>query len=445
MSASTPAETSAARPIPWRVATVVGGAYLVQGLVASMGVLMLGALAQLGTPLEEQVGVLISGALPWVLKFGLALGFDLGPRWSPRLRALALAVLNLGVALVFLRLAGLWTQASAGGSHAPAVAAIAPLWVGINALLATQDVLVDNLAVDADPARASRATLGALMGLGHALGFGLLGPLLLVPSVVASGMATGLHRSVPMIVLVGLAIAGLTATLPLARAPEEDPERPEAPARSSSPSAALVLVLAAGLTAFALVMTGPNLTQAVSAELLFNELRWDYARYSRILVPLGAVLGLLGAAGAGPLSARLGPRRAGALAAALLGLGWIAFLAARPLWLHTGTVVALAVVEGLLQPAVLVTLHALALGLAARTRLPTTTFIAAMAAINLPRVFAPMLAVGLAERGWAALFIGAAVSTAAGAGLLAAVAALSTNPGDPDASEPGQTPRSDLS
>ncbi len=71
-----------------------------------------------------------------------------------------------------------------------------------------------------------------------------------------------------------------------------------------------------------------------------------------------------------------------------------------------------------MQAALLVGLHALALVAAARSPLPITGFVLAMAALNLPRVLGPLLAPTLVEHGWVAVFAGCgAVQILAGIGL----------------------------
>lgn len=373
---------------------VVGAAYLVQGLVAAVGVLMLGRLAQLGLPLEAQVGILASGAVPWILKFVVALLLDLGPSWPLRLRGLVLAVLQGGAALC------LWALASAWGSElAPAsISTIATGWIALNLAVALQDVLVDGLALDT--LAGHRAQAAAAMGLGHALGAGMLGPLVLGGRIVERGMHAGLDA--PAWWVAGLALIPAVALWPRGQA---RPTKARAQLAAQRPREAGDLArLVAVPVLFAALLFGASATSTLSYEFLFAELRFDYAGYARLILPVGAFAGIAGALGWGPLVSRLGPARASVIASVGLGLAWLSFAAASPLWAERGAVALLAGAEGVLQSALLVGLHALALAAAARSPLPTTAFVLAMAALNLPRVLAPLVAVELAGLGWVGVF-----------------------------------------
>jgi hypothetical protein len=152
------------------------------------------------------------------------------------------------------------------------------------------------------------------------------------------------------------------------------------------------------------LMFAANTTSAISYEFLFQQLGWDYPSYTTLLLPIGAFAGILGALAWGPAVAKLGPARAAMLASAALGLVWLGFAALAPAWSERGLIMSLAGAEGLLQSALLVGLHALALLTAARSPMPTTAFVLAMAAINLPRVLAPLLAPWALTLGWVGLF-----------------------------------------
>lgn len=359
-----------------RLVTVVGAAYLVQGIVAGLGLLLLGALAQAGTPLEQQVGILAGGAIPWLLKFGVALLLDLMPSWPLRVRGWVLCGLQAGAAACVWALASSW---DAGNLHGLALA-----WVALNFAVALQDVLVDALALDTLAER--RSWTATAMGFGHALGAGLLAPLIVQPYMIEHGIEAGLRFPVAWLVALAL-VPALALWLP---------GRPTR-ARSQAPAARELerddwLGGAWALCVFVALMFGANATQAVGFEFLINHLEWDWADVAAILMPIGAIMGLLGALAAGPMVARLGPARATMIVSAALGLAWLSFAAASSSWHLRSVVVALAVPEAALQAALLVGLHALALRLAARAPLPTTGFVLAMAALNLPRVLAPMLA-----------------------------------------------------
>lgn len=378
-----------------RSLAVVGSAYLIQGIIAGVGLAMLGRLAQLGTPLETQVGLLASGALPWLLKFVLAALLDLGPSWPMRVRGLLLAVLQIAIAVCLWGLAQAW---SGGEGYAPgSLMALAIGWVTLNLCAALQDVLVDNLALDALPGR--QAWTGALMGLGHAVGLGVLGSWLLGKRVVAEGMVAGLALPVWWV--------GALAVLPalllwsggrIERARSRAPQAHELGPRDRWLLLALPLVCV-------LANLGPSATGGAAAEFMFQELGWDYPSYSARLVPLAALAGVCGAFAWGPIVSRFGPARAAAIASAALGGAWLLFAAASPVWAQRGVVLTLAAFESLLQAALLVGLHAFALVVSARSPAPTTTFVLTMAAINLPRVLAPLAVPGLVELGYVALFV----------------------------------------
>lgn len=380
---------------------VVGAAYTVQGLVAGVGVLMIARLAQLQMPLETQVGILASGALPWALKFLGALALDLGPSWPTRIRGLVIGALIFASAGCLHLLAGAWAGGEAG--RPGSLLTVAAIWVSLNLLLALQDVIVDGLALDTLADHRSYAAMA--MGTGHTLGFGLLPPVLITPVVIDEGMSAGLSLPVPW--LVALALVPVALLWRPGR-PQKARDRRADEDQDQGPKPAELTKIGLALLAFVILMTAPNLTQAVSAELLFNELDWDYERYSELILPVGAFVGVIGALACGPLVARLGAGRAGLLVALGLGAAWLLFAGVEPLWTHEATILVLAGAEGLLQPALLVALHALALLAAARSPLPTTSFVLAMAALNLPRVFAPLLAPSLApEAGalpWPGLF-----------------------------------------
>lgn len=357
-----------------RLVTVVGAAYLVQGIVAGIGLLLLGALAQTGTPLEQQVGILAGGAIPWLLKFGGAVLLDLMPSWPLRVRGWVIGGLQAGAAACVWALASSW-----GDLHGLALA-----WVALNFTVALQDVLVDALALDT--LAQHRSWTATAMGFGHALGAGLLAPLIIQPYMGEHGMAAGLRLPVAWLLALAL-VPALALWLP---------DRP-ARARSQAPAARELtredwLGGAWALLVFAALMFGANATSAIISEFLINHLEWDWADVAAILMPIGAIMGLLGALAAGPMVARLGPARATMIISAALGLAWLSFATASSSWHVRSVVVALAIPEAALQAALLVGLHALALRLAARAPLPTTAFVLAMAALNLPRVLAPMLA-----------------------------------------------------
>ena len=409
-------------PAP-RCLAVVASSYLIQGIVAGVGVLMLGRLAQLGTPLETQVGLLASGALPWLLKFALALLLDLGPSWPLRARGLVISALQICMAVCLWGLASAWTG---GEGPAPAsIMALAAGWICLNLCAATQDVIVDSLALDTLAGR--QAWTGTLMGLGHALGGGVLGSVLIARRIVAEGMPAGL--TLPVAWVAGLALLP-AALLWIPGRPENARARAPRGGALTPRERATLLALPA---LYVLVTFAPDATSAASFEFLFQHLGWDYPSYAGQLMPLAAAAGVLGALVIGPAIVKLGPARAAVVASVALGVVWLGFAGLSAQWSNRALILALASCEGLIQSALIVALHALALVVSARSPAPTTTFVLAMAALNLPRVLAPLAVPSLLELGFVALFVvcGAA-QLLAGAGLWP----LRASGSSPDATRP---------
>lgn len=373
---------------------VVGGAYLVQGLVATVGTFLIGMLAQLGTPLETQVGLLASGSVPWVLKFVLALVLDLSPSWSLRTRALVLTALQACAAVCVWAIASAWAGGQAGGPGSlPAVAAG---WISLNACAATMDVFVDALALDT--LREHRPATATAMGVGFALGSGVLGSLVIAARIGSEGMSAGLRTPVAWIATLALLPVAL---LWRPERPTKAREQPESRAWRSDDLARFAWML----PCFVVLLFGANLTQAVGSHFVYGRLGWQFPTDTAILSMIAAVTGLLGAFACGPLVAKLGPAWAAMISSALLGLVWLIFAGTEPLWSQHLVILTLSSWEGVLQPALLVGLHAIALTIAARTPVPTTAFVLAMAAINLPRVLAPLVAPRMLELGWVGLFV----------------------------------------
>jgi hypothetical protein len=159
------------------------------------------------------------------------------------------------------------------------------------------------------------------------------------------------------------------------------------------------------LIAFSILLFAANLTQAVGSQFVLGRLGWEFPTDTATLSLIAAVTMLIGAFACGPLVAKLGPAWAAMICSALLGVVWLIFAGTEPLWSQRLWILTLSSWEGLLQPALLVGLHAIALSIAARTPMPTTAFVLGMGAINLPRVLAPLAAPHVLELGWAGLFV----------------------------------------
>lgn len=390
-----------------RCVLVVASAYLIQGLVATVGAFQIAQLVQVGTPLETQVGLLASGSIPWVLKFLLALLLDLGPSWSLRARAVLLTCLQACAAVCMWALAQAWAGGHGGGPGS--LLAVGSAWIILNTCVATMDVFIDALALDT--LRERRTATATAMGVGVALGVGLLGSLLFPARIASQGLSAAL--SLPMWSIAGLALLPVVLLWKDQRASKAR-EQPESRAWQGDDLARFAWML----LCFVGLLFAANVTQALGSEFIYERLRWEYPTDTATLSLIGATTMLLGAFACGPLVAKLGPAAAAMICSALLGLLWLTFAGTEPLWSQRIVILTLSSAEGLLQPAMLVGLHALALTIAARTPIPTTAFVLAMAAINLPRVLGPIAAKHVIELGWVGLFAACGLmQLAASAGL----------------------------
>jgi hypothetical protein len=377
-----------------RCAAAVGSAYMVQGIVAGVGAVLIGALAQAGTTLEQQAGLLAGGAIPWVLKFLVALLLDASPSAPLRLRAVLIAGLQLGAAACLWGLAAAWAEREASGTGSLTMLAVA--WVTLNFVVALQDVLVDNLALDT--LRDHRSWAAVAMGLSPAIGLGLLGSLVLGQAIAEHGMVVGLQRPAYWVASLAL-LCGALLWLPgrPARAGSDSPGR-------RLPSGEQLRTLLVVAVLFASVMFGTYLTNAIGYEFVYVYLQWDLIEATRVLIPIATIAAIVGWLAMGPLVAKLGPVRASMIAGAGLGLAWLGWACASSWWHAPGLLPAYAGAEAALQAALLVGLHALALAAVARMPLATTAFVLLMAALNLPRVIAPLFGTSLAGLGWVGAF-----------------------------------------
>lgn len=374
----------------------VGSAYLVQGLIAAVGLLLHTRLAQIGTPLETQAGILASGAIPWVLKFVAAVVLDLGPSWPLRARALALTTLQLCAAVCVWLLANAWV----GGPAPSSLLTVAIGWFALNLCAASQDVIVDALALDTLATR--RFAAATAMGVGVALGFYVLGAWVAGGRIVSKGMTAGLQW--PAWWIAALALLPLLALWQPGRPPKAR-EQPESRAFQMRELARLAWIP----PLFAALTFAANTTNAAGPNFLFQHLGWDWPSYAGRLLPIASLAAVLGAFACGPLVAKLGSGRASLITAAMLGLVWLAFAATSSLWSQQPVIMVLSGWEGLSQSAMMVALHGLALTVAARTPMPTTAFVLAMASLNLPRVLAPLVAPHALELGWVGFFVACAL------------------------------------
>jgi hypothetical protein len=222
---------------------------------------------------------------------------------------------------------------------------------------------------------------------------------LLGATFVEQGMAAGLRLPAWWIAIVGVTCGAL---LWLPDRPERMGSSSSKPERGQSHWGRLLSIV----VVFVALLFAANVLSAVSGMFVLVHLEWEMAEYTRLLLPIGTIAGIAGALAMGPLVAKLGPARASMLAGGALGCIWLGFAAGEGLWREPMMLPTFAAAEGTLQSALLVGLHAIALIAVARSALPTTAFVLAMAALNLPRVLAPLLAPPmLVELDWVGVFV----------------------------------------
>jgi PAT family beta-lactamase induction signal transducer AmpG len=401
-------EFASGGPVPSRArgpdVAVLGGLYLVQGIVWGFGgLLLLPRLAAAGVPLEQQAGIVALAGVPWVFK--LAWGPVLDAAWARRIGAGRIAA--LGSVLVAAALA---TMATLDPPRAH-VGALAWTWLLLNVALSLQDVAADAFAFDRVPA-AARGRAVAVMLAGHHLGAEALAGAWVGALVAARGLSAGLA------VLAGAA-ALVAAVVAIVGAP-----RGEAMPRSSGSvrEAVQLLVLSPGgavvIGFAALVFAADVVTAAVSGQW-FLELGWTpEAVVERVVVVL-LVGNLAGYASAAWLVDRIGHARVLLGSGLALGAVWIGFAACRGLWSHVGFVQGFIVVQAWITAWLYAATHAVLMD-ATGSRIRATQFAVLTACLNLPRLWAPALgASAVAALGFAGTFAACGVWQAA----LAVVAA----------------------
>jgi len=270
-------------------------------------------------------------------------------------------------------------------------------WVvfACNVCASLQDVAVDALAVDLLP-EGERGFANGLMYGGSYLG----------TMIGGAGLSTLLGRHGLQAALIGQAAAlGTIMLLPLLlreRAADSrfslrtrPPEAEAPPARASllrdlvrafgrrSPRVAALLSL--------LVLLGSQAIAAVLTVLLVKTMGWSQEQYGRMMGGWPLVLGLLGSVAGGWLADRVGHRRMVAGASAGLGLLWIAFGLAQPLWGDARAVYAFACGHELLLGTLSAALFALLMGVSWPV-VAASQFTAYMALLNLGRTLGARLA-----------------------------------------------------
>ncbi len=384
---------------------LLAGLYTVQGAVFGFttGVLV-PALAARGVPLDQQAGILALASLPWVLKLPIAVALD-------KLRpgaAKAAGVSMLLLALVFFALAGL-------GHGLPRFSGLAVAWLGINLLLAAQDVSADALAIDTvSPEHRGRAN--AVMWGGHQLGGTLLGTVGLGLVLSASGMGTTLACLAGFVLL-----GGVWAVRSVVRAPVRA-EREGLGDLLRSPSTWII----GGFASVFLI--ADVFTSALAGEFLIHRLDWPLPRITGVLPWANMVGQMLGYGIAVATVDRLGHGRAASLGSALLGGLWLLFAGAESAWGGPGFVYGFVVLQAAATALMYVGLYAWLMG-RVDPRFRATHYAVFMSLLNAPRAWVPGLAAGgLAALGWPGVF---AVAGAAQILLAAAAWALGGRGGYP--------------
>lgn len=355
--------------------------YTVQGAVFGFttGVLV-PTLAARGVPLEAQAGVLALASLPWVLKLPLAVALD---RLRPGAAKTA-GVSMLLLAVVLFLLAGL-------GHGLPRFSGLGVAWLGINLLLAAQDVSADALAIDTVPPE-HRGRANAAMWGGHQVGGTLLGTVALGMVLTATGMGTTLACLAGFVLL-----GGLWAVRSSVRAPVRA-QREGLGDLLRSPSTWIV----GGFASVFLI--ADVATSALAGEFLIHRLQWPLPRITGGL-PWANVAGqVLGYGIAVAVVDRLGHARATALGSALLGGLWLLFAAAEAVWMQPSFVYGFVVLQAAATALMYVGLYAWLMG-RVDPRFRATHYAVFMSLLNAPRAWVPGLAAGgLATLGWPGVF-----------------------------------------
>lgn len=245
-----------------------------------------------------------------------------------------------------------------------------------NVFNSMQDVAVDALAVDLLSEEERGRANGLMYGSKYLGGF-----------IGGAGMASVIAWSGLRAALV-LQTAALLAIMLVPLLVRERPrgaavDRPSARRVAGGLVQAFRLRSAALGIALALAMLlATGILQAASAVLFTQELGWDATEYAHIVGGPGLWVGFAGSVVGGFLADRVGHRLLAAFASIGLGLLWLAFAAARPLWSEPGFVYPLFLLEPLCQSVMTVSLFALFMDLSS-PRVAGSQFTAYMALFNL--------------------------------------------------------------
>lgn len=378
---------------PWVRLGVLGGLYLVQGIVWGFaGFVLLPSLAARGVSLQAQTGILALAGLPWVLKLGWAAWVDHAARrgHSPRRHA-SLAMATMAVLLAIMAL---------GDMPSTDVTTLGWLWLLLNVALALQDVATDALALDRlRPEERGRAN--GVMLAGHHLGFEGIGGLALGLVVAAYDLRVALG--------VAAALMALGVPLPWAMKASPRPERRSnvgiAPALRAAVSPRALPVAVVAITALA----ADHALSGVYSQFVIGHLEWTQTEISQWLVPAALVSNVLAYLGAAAVADRWGHRRVALVGSVGLGLVWLAFSGLEAFWWGRAFMAGFVVVQSLVTALLYVGLHAAFMD-HAQPRIRASHFAVLMGLYNLPRVYGPPLGAALfPATGWSGLFIVAGV------------------------------------
>ncbi len=363
---------------------LLGGLYAVQGLVFGFTAnLLIPTLAAAGVSLEAQTGVLALASLPWVFKLPIALALD-------RLRpgaARAAGVAMLVLAAVLLGLASL-------GEGLVTFAGLGVAWLGINVLLAAQDVCADALAIDAVPPE-QRGRANGVMWAGHHVGSTLLSSAAVGAVLTRAGLGPALAVLAVLVAAGGVWAARSSVAVSLV------PRASGLAQLLASPSTWL-------LGGFASVFLVADIgTGALGGAFLMQRLAWPIERLTTTF-PLVVLVGqALGYGGAALVVDKIGHARSAALGSVALGLVWVAFAMLESSWSSVAFNYAFIVVQLIATALLYVGLYAWLMDRVNQS-FRATHYAVLMSLLNVPRVWAPTLAPDALEvLGWPGVFMAA--------------------------------------
>lgn len=364
---------------------VMSALYVAQGIPYGFVTVTLAAWVASRGASEGQVGDLVAfSMLPWAFKW----------LWAPLVDRFSHA--HMGRRRPWILLAqGLLVVGAGLLALAPSddLGLLGWLVFGCNVCASLQDVAVDALAVDLLP-ESERGFANGLMYGGSYLGT-ILGGAALSTVAGRHGLRAAMLGQAAMlgaIMLLPLLLrerAGDRLLSLRQRARVVEPGRPgllRNLARAFGRRSPLVAALLA-----LLVLLGSQAVMAVLTVLLVQRLGWSQEEYGQMMGGWPLVLGLLGSVGGGWLADRVGHRAMVAGASALLGILWLAFGLAQPLWSDHDLVFAFACGQELFLGTLSAALFALLMGVSWPV-VAASQFTAYMALLNLGRTLGARLA-----------------------------------------------------